>query len=261
MRAEDTACGFRRPPAGLAGRIRRLLRDYRRLDDGPRGAVCPVIGSWLGFLARRLVMNLKALVTTLVLAATSTAALANPIVRDHRRRQPVAPPRSSSASAPVWMESHRQASSRAAVTSSPPTRASRRSSSSRSRARRTISARRPSSSRTARTQKTGLDQTIAPQSQPITIDLKGNAAQRRRHRRLRQQQPPRFVPGARQPDRSHPTYHPRNADEPESHPPVMRTKALLTSILLACHQLTRRCRLRQSGDPRSSHGRTGSSTT
>ena len=33
-------------------------------------------------------MSLKALITTLVLAATSTAALADPVVRDHRDEQP-----------------------------------------------------------------------------------------------------------------------------------------------------------------------------
>jgi hypothetical protein len=112
-------------------------------------------------------MSLKALVTTLVLAATSTAALADPIVRDHR--------------APVAMQSFHKRSLMIA------------SSTSLARGRDVITTNAKVRSlelvalkgatkigavtikfANGATQKVVLDRTLAPNA-PLTIDLKGNA--------------------------------------------------------------------------------------
>jgi hypothetical protein len=112
-------------------------------------------------------MSLKALVTTLVLAATSTAALADPIVRDHR--------------APILQHSYR---SRPLVLAS---------SASLARGRDVITTNAKVRSlelvalkgatrigavtikfANGGTQKVVLDRTLAPNA-PLTIDLKGNA--------------------------------------------------------------------------------------
>ena len=84
-------------------------------------------------------MNLKALITALVLAGTSTAALANPLVRDHRddaSAQIVRDHRDDLHKRPSWMviaSSGQLSRGRDVIAANA---RSRRSSSSRSRARR-----------------------------------------------------------------------------------------------------------------------------
>lgn len=120
-------------------------------------------------------MNLKAIITALVLAGTSTAALADPVVRDHRddaSAQIVRDHRDDLHKRPTWMviASSGQLSRGRDIIA-----ANARISTLK------LVALKGSTTITnvtvkfanGATQQVRLGQTIAPRSQPITIDLKG----------------------------------------------------------------------------------------
>ena len=122
-------------------------------------------------------MNLKALITALVLAGTSTAALADPVVRDHRgdaSAQIIRDHRADLYRRPSWMviaSSSRLSRGRDVIAANAHISTLKLVALKGSTTIATVTVKFANGA----TQKIRLGQTIAPRSQPITIDLKGAA--------------------------------------------------------------------------------------